>query len=234
MRYILIFTLIVFIACVIVGLLIFWKPANTSNISKSERIVFTDKPTANLDTKRLNYPKNIDTQYTDIDAFYQTIIDNNIFRPLNWEPPLREFAYILLGTFIAADGSSATAYIQERKSNRFYAVSVGQQVGEMTVKTIAPKRVTFTQNGESLTLAMNNSQFLNSRGSRSMSPLRDKITPRITKTSPTINITDLAPSLEVEQIHTQEERRKHFKEKVEAIRSERIRMMGRLQYLQQR
>ena len=64
-------------------------------------------------------------QQVDLDAFYQTIIDNNIFRPLNWEPPQREPAYTLIGTAVATAGNTATAYIQERKSDRFYTKLTG-------------------------------------------------------------------------------------------------------------
>ncbi len=66
--------------------------------------------------------KGEESQGVDPEAFYQAIIDNNIFRRLNWQPPQRESAYTLLGTAVATDGSSATAYIQERKSGQFYAV----------------------------------------------------------------------------------------------------------------
>ncbi len=172
-------------------------------------------------------------QQVDPEAFYQTIIDNNIFRPLNWEPPLHESAYTLLGTAIATDGSSATAYIQERKSNRFYAVSVGQQVGTMTVKTITPKRVTLTQNGESLTLAISNNQFLNSRGNRSMPPRRDS-TSRISKAALPKNETSRTTIATTKQPNAASEWRKHLEEKAAKIRTERKRLTEYLQQHQSR
>ena len=162
MRHILIFSAFLFMACVIGGLGSFWMPENTSGTFNSDRHVSTESTVASVDTKRSDSSKHTETQYMDPKAFYQTIIDNNIFRPLNWEPPQRASAYTLLGTAIATDSSNTEAYIQERKSNQFYAVSLGQQVGKMTVETIAPKQVTLTQNGESLVLSMSSSQFLNS------------------------------------------------------------------------
>ena len=229
MRYILIFTAILFMACVIGGLRLFWKPENTSGTFNSDHFVSTESTTTNLDTKRSDLSKYTETQYTDPEAFYQTIIDNNIFRSLNWEPPQRISAYTLLGTTIATDSSSAEAYITERKSNQFYAVSVGQQVGEMTVKTIIPKSVTLGQNGELLTLSMSNSQFLNSRGSRSMPPNRDDISPRTTIAVPTKNQTSHATNVTMKS-NAANEWRKHLEEKAAKIRAERKRLT---EYLKQ-
>ena len=126
MRSILIFTFIVSIVCIYGGVRLFWKPDASPNVPAEAALVKRDE-------KRARLSKQTDTQQVDPDAFYQTIIDNNIFRPLNWKPPQRESAYTLLGTAIAADGSTATAYIQERESKQFHAVTLGDQIGDMTV-----------------------------------------------------------------------------------------------------
>ena len=203
MRYILI---LIGILCAYGVVLLFWYAEHPSGTLESDHIVSTDA--ADLDTREVVPPKHTETQYTDPEAFYQIIIDNNIFRPLNWEPPPRESAYVLLGTAIAADGSPATAYIQEHKSNLFYAVSVGQQVGEMTVKTITPKRVILTQNGESLTLAMSNRIFLNYRSSQSMPQRRDDTTQRTTNPSHAKNETTDSPVTPAQKISAASEWRK--------------------------
>lgn len=227
MRSILIFTVIVSIVCVYGGVRLFWKPDASPNIPAEAVLVKRDE-------KRERLSKQTDTQQVNLDAFYQTIIDNNIFRPLNWKPPQRESAYTLLGTAIAADGSSATAYIQERKSDRFYAVSVGDQVGEMTVNTITSKQVTLTQNDKSLTLAMSNSNFLNYRSSRNMSPRPDYTTPHTTNASPAKNITTDRPTTPSQKINAANEWRKQLEEKAAKIRAERKRMMEYLQQYQNR
>ena len=203
-------------------MLAFHKGAHTETLAPEQSILF-----------QTQLQKSEVLHQSDPDTFYQTIIDNNIFRPLNWKPPQRVSAYELLGTVIATDGSSATAYIQERKSNQFSAVSLGQKVGKMTVETITSKQVTLTQNSESLTLAMSNSQFLNSRGNRSIPSRPNNRPPFVAEATTTKKLTDLTMSLETKQIHTPEEWRKHLQEKAVAIRSERIRMMERLKYLQQ-
>ena len=235
MRYILIFTGIVSIVCVYGGVRLFWElAAHSPNISAAPGIVPADAVSVNQDTKRSSLPKHTDTQQVDPDAFYQTIIDNNIFRPLNWEPPQRVSAYALLGTAVTADGSSAKAYIQERKSDRFYAVSVGQQVGTMTVKTITPKQVTLTQNGKSLTFSMSNSQFLNSQGSRNMLPPQYNTTPYTTKAAPAINVTSNRSTKSTQQPDAASEWRKQLEQKAAKIRAERKRMMEYLQQHQSR
>ncbi len=161
-------------------------------------------------------------------SFYQTIIDNNLFRPLNWEPPHRESAYRLLGTTIASDGGSAAAYIQERASNKFYAVSVGQQVGGMTVQTITAKRVTLIKQGNRVTLFLNRALFLNPRPSRSTSA-QEMLPPSVTtqqKTPHTATAKDTPD--------TAREWRKALEEKAAKIRAERKRMQDFLHQYEKR
>jgi len=94
----------------------------------------------------------------------------------------------LLGTAIAADGSSATAYIWERESNQFHAVNLGDQIGDMTVQEITEKRTTLiTTKGEPLKLSLNGSQFLNPRRtqfSRSYAPPLQAVNTKMNKTIP--------------------------------------------------
>lgn len=154
----------------------------------------------------------------DFEPYYQTIIDNNIFRPLNWESPQRISAYRLLGTAIATDGSSAKAYIQERESKQFYVVSAGQQVGKMTVRTIAPKRVTLTKSGELFTLVLSGVLFLNPHPSRRTS-VRENLPPTVTtkkETHRTVTSGDTAD--------TAREWRKTLEEKRAKIRAEQKRL----------
>lgn len=53
-------------------------------------------------------------------AFYRTIVENNIFRPLGWTPPNPTPVYRLLGTVISTDGTSGQAILQEIVSSRLY------------------------------------------------------------------------------------------------------------------
>lgn len=94
----------------------------------------------NINTKRLDLTQQSETQHLDPDTFYQTIIDNNIFRPLNWEPLHREPDYRLLGTIIATDGHQATAYIQDLKSETLNTVSENTKQQPKGFKTIVGSR----------------------------------------------------------------------------------------------
>ncbi len=114
--------------------------------------------------------KSDDKTSNDADDFYRVIIENNIFRPLNWKPTQQEPAWTLLGTAITADNSTATAYISERKTNQFYAVKVGETIAGATVTEILPKQVTLDNGGKTLNLYMASVPFLNgARSSRSLS-----------------------------------------------------------------
>ncbi len=104
--------------------------------------------------------------------YYQVIIDNNLFRPLGWEPPHKEPAYTLIGTAIDPNGNHSEAFVLEKGSNQFYVVSIGEKVGDMVVKDIGQKQVSLDNDGETLTLNSGNMQFLNS-DSRSGGGSRD-------------------------------------------------------------
>ena len=166
------------------------------------------------------------------DDFYQTIIDNNIFRPLNWKPPQREPAYTLLGTAIATKGRTATAYIQERHSEHLHIVKVGDPLGDATVQKITPKRVTLTtQKGSTTHLSLSSNIFLNpkhTRARRSDAPLPQpqNRTPTATSQKGT------TPETALQRRHADGLER--LKKRATELRAERTRMQQRLRYLQQR
>lgn len=228
MKYILLSLGIIVVVCMFGGLLLFRPPINKPAISVFSPIVSTSAVPMNRGAEIGDPTLSPKGHSMGLDAYYQIIIDNNIFRPLNWEPPQRVSAYTLLGTAIATDSSSAEAYIQERESNQFYAVSVGQQIGKMTVRTITPKRVTLTKNGEVLTLPLSHVRFLKSRSSRGASA-QENIPPIVTmkkETTPTVtakNTHDIAS-----------EWRKTLEERVSKIREKRKQMQNFLQEYEKR
>lgn len=108
-------------------------------------------------------------------SFYQVIIDNSLFRPLGWKPPNKEPEYAFVGTTIYInDTKKSEANVLERRSNRFYIVGVGDEVGDAIVKEIKEKEIILDKDGETITLRGGNLQFLskgnsnrgNSRGNR--------------------------------------------------------------------
>lgn len=223
MKHLLLSLGIIAVVCVFGGLLLLRLPINNPAISASSPIVSTSAVPVNQRVERDESSASPQGYPVDPDAFYQTIIDNNIFRPLNWEPPQRVSAYTLLGTAIATDGSSAVAYIQERESDQFYAVSVGQQVGKMTVGTIAPKRVTLTQNGVSLMLCLRRVPFLNPHSTRG-TPTREPPPLAVTmkkETPRTVTAEEIPDAAR--------EWRKTLEERAAKIRAERERMRAFLQ-----
>lgn len=93
-------------------------------------------------------------------AFYRTIIENNIFRPLGWMPPKPAPVYRLLGTVISTDGTSLQAILQEIASERLHFLRVGDSVGDATVTEILLKEVKLDKAGRGLSLKMGRLQFL--------------------------------------------------------------------------
>ena len=100
-------------------------------------------------------------------AFYTTIIDHNLFRPLGWTPPNNEPAYSLIGTkAVDSNNAISQATLLERRSNRYYFVTIGSKVGDMTVKDIQAEEVTLDKAGETITLKQNwKLQFLTAKRS---------------------------------------------------------------------
>lgn len=99
-------------------------------------------------------------------AFYKTIIDHNLFRPLGWTPPNNEPSYSLVGTAVDPNGTISQATLLEKRSNRYHFVTIGTKVGDMTVKDIQAKRVTFDKAGEAITLKTGELQLLTVRRER--------------------------------------------------------------------
>lgn len=96
--------------------------------------------------------------------FYHIIVDNNLFRPLGWKPPNEEPEYRLIGTAI---GINSEAFVVENRSNQFYVVSVGDEIGDAVIKEIEEKRITLDKNGETITLNTGGMEFLKTGGSSS-------------------------------------------------------------------
>ena len=103
----------------------------------------------------------------DNSGFYQVIVENNIFRPLGWTPPKQEPEYKLLGTAIGTLGTNSEAFVLERRSNQFYVVSVGDEIGNALVKDIEDKKITLYKNGEMITFNTGSMGFLKTGNSPS-------------------------------------------------------------------
>ena len=100
-------------------------------------------------------------------AFYRTIVDNNLFRPLGWTPPNNEPSYSLVSTAVNQNGVISQATLLERRSNRYHFVTIGTKLNDMTVKEIQAKKVIMDKAGETVTLNTRPLQLLTTkRGSQ--------------------------------------------------------------------
>ena len=225
------------LACLF-AVFLFWH-RNVPDVLASPKIANT-LPIASVKSSppQGQIPKSELPQQVDLDAFYQTIIDNNIFRPLNWEPPQREPAYTLIGTAVATAGNTATAYIQEHKSNQFYAVTVGDQIRDATVQNITAKRVTLTTEKGLLKLSLSGPQFLNPRRGSTQSKRSYESVSQVASTTENKTVqkdrSNKVIATETEQHRMHKEGLEHLRKRANEFRTERMRMQERLQYLQQR
>ena len=98
------------------------------------------------------------------EAFYKTIIEYNLFRPLGWTPPKNEPSYRLVSTAVNSDGVISQATLLERRSNRYHFVTIGTKLDDMTVKDIQAKKVIMDKEGETVTLNTAPLQLLSTKG----------------------------------------------------------------------
>ena len=96
-------------------------------------------------------------------AFYKTIIDYNLFRPLGWTPPNTEPSYSLIGTAVGPNGAISQATLLERRSNRYHFVTIGTKLDDMTVKDIQARQIILDKSGEKVTLKTGELQLLTSK-----------------------------------------------------------------------
>ena len=107
---------------------------------------------------------SLTTPEFDSEAYYRTIIDNNLFRPLGWTPSRPQEPYRLLGTIIPIDAKiPPKAIIQNTIGNQTYIVTIGDTLDTDThVTDIQTKHVTLKKNGQQRQLTLKSS-FLQRR-----------------------------------------------------------------------
>lgn len=93
----------------------------------------------------------------DSETYYQTIIDNHLFRPLGWRPPRPIEPYRLIGTILPRSETHTPpqAIIQTTTGQQTYIVSTGENLDASTeVVSIAGKSVVLSTDGEQRTLRL--------------------------------------------------------------------------------
>ncbi len=121
------------------------------------------RQTREVSSQSKSMQRDATTRNTDStpDSFYQTIIDNNIFRSLGWQPPRKQPDYTLIGTAVSQNVADSKAFILERRSNRLHTVKVGDTLDDARVKEIQSKRVTLHEAGKDIILHGGRLQFSN-------------------------------------------------------------------------
>ena len=92
----------------------------------------------------------------DTEAYYRTIIENNLFRPLGWTPPRPTEPYRLIGTILPCRANTPPqTIIQSTAGNTTYILLVGEKIDANTeVVSIESKQVTLSRNGQKRTLRL--------------------------------------------------------------------------------
>lgn len=94
------------------------------------------------------------------EAFYHAIIDNNLFRPLGWQPEAPQPKYMLIGTAITKNTTQhKKAFIVERQSGQLRIVRVNDRIGEQMVKRIEAKKVILQGGDQEIILQIEHTPF---------------------------------------------------------------------------
>lgn len=123
----------------------------------------TEKHSENLHQRtRVSQPVSDDFQNS---PFYQTIIDNNLFRPLGWRPSVPPPAYRLLGTIMPSEGDTRLqAIIEAIAGNKTHIAGIGDTLAaDIKVVDIQPKQVTLDKSGQQIILRLDTFQWLNAK-----------------------------------------------------------------------
>ena len=90
----------------------------------------------------------------DAETFKRTIIGNNLFRPLDWTPPVPREPYRLIGTILPRSANTPPqAIMQSTAGNTTHIVTTGEKIDADTeVVLIESKQVTLSHNGQPRTL----------------------------------------------------------------------------------
>ncbi len=135
----------VLVACCGVGL--YHRHAQTQAIppapvhSETHRDAENSRPSEVSGTWKPNQPNA---------AFYQTIIDNNLFAPLGTQlnkKPRPGGNWKLIATFTTQDPAESSAIVENTATGEQRRVVVGDVIGDATVMTIDAKQVTLDPHG---------------------------------------------------------------------------------------
>ena len=159
---------IVFINIGVFSLLLWWLLTRTQTTAgPTQKENFESGPTPQRQTTgnrlqgRHTRTQNTLTQFQS-SAFYLTIVNNNLFRPLGWRPPRPREPYRLTGKIISInDNKSTQAILQSTTARTIYIVRIGDTFDkDTTVTGIQPKQVTLENTGHQRTLKLNTTLWI--------------------------------------------------------------------------
>ena len=136
---------------------VFFSRRSSSEAPQSVKVV----PSPSV-SRRPDVPMSVDFDFA---SFKRTIVENNLFRPLGWSPPVPREPYRLLGTRMSRDTERPAQAILERTSSKQpLIVSVGDVLDaetETEVVSIASKQVVLLTEGRERTLRLETGLWLN-------------------------------------------------------------------------
>ncbi len=126
------------------------------------------KIVVSVDTTAVNSVNHFFPQPKDVSQYLQTITKRNIFKPfekkaedenIDVDPETRQISALtknlkLVGISWLDSPESATALIEDTQSGMTYFLKMGEQVNNVTVKSIYADRIILTYQGEDLTIKL--------------------------------------------------------------------------------
>lgn len=147
-------SIVMLLLVLIGGMLVTRKPGH------SQRVVSVERPETQTETEMSSERASSPDSEEELPAYFQVIIDNNLFRPLGWtEQPKSYTDYRLLGTLTESETPSR-AILQERGSKQTRIVTLGETLGDFHVFRIQHKQLTLKKGDQLVLLLLDETLFL--------------------------------------------------------------------------
>ena len=139
------------------GILITRKPGQPQRALPSEHTEVSEIETSPESTRATQSEE-------ELPAYYQVIIDNNLFLPLGWKTEVKsDVPFQLVGTVLMDALGYYQAVLKSVDTQRVYFVTLDEVQDGWSLVMIEPKRVVLEKGDRRITLALNEQQLFITR-----------------------------------------------------------------------
>ena len=145
---------------IIGGMLMTRKPGHSQQVVSVERTETPTERSTEMSSERMSSPDGEE----ELPEYYQVIIDNNLFLPLDWKTEVKsDVPFQLVGTVLKDALGDYQAVLKSVDTQRVYFVTLNEVQDGWRLVMIEPKRVVLEKGDRRITLALNEQHLFISR-----------------------------------------------------------------------